>query len=279
MEYALYIATCVGAVALLLMMPRRGTDLTLVGGVLGACSIGALWLWLGRSLPEQLGMPQPIFAYYYVFSFIAIASAARVITHTKPVHAALWFVLVVLASSGLLLVLGAEFIAFAMIIIYGGAILVTYLFVIMLATESSESPAGEGSYETLAREPLGAVATGFLLLAVLLGAMFPRQGGVKLEANPAAAAMTDEQLRAKVLPNRPTPQWVQSLTDEQQKKLLQDALEPAKRVDNTERVGVDLFRQHPLGLELAGVILLVSLIGAVVIARQQVESEAPSQAG
>jgi NADH:ubiquinone oxidoreductase subunit 6 (subunit J) len=41
-------------------------------------------------------------------------------------------------------------------------------------------------------------------------------------------------------------------------------------VTNTERVGLDLFRSHMLGLELAGVILLVSLVGAVVIARQKV---------
>ena len=45
------------------------------------------------------------------------------------------------------------------------------------------------------------------------------------------------------------------------------------QLDNVERVGLDLFRSHPLGLELAGIILLVSLIGAVVIARKRVESE------
>ena len=47
--------------------------------------------------------------------------------------------LVVLSSAGLFLTLSAEFIAFAMVIIYGGAILVTYMFVIMLASQSSPS--------------------------------------------------------------------------------------------------------------------------------------------
>jgi NADH:ubiquinone oxidoreductase subunit 6 (subunit J) len=44
-------------------------------------------------------------------------------------------------------------------------------------------------------------------------------------------------------------------------------------LDNVERVGFDLFRSHPLGLELAGVILLVALVGAVVIARQKIGEE------
>jgi NADH-quinone oxidoreductase subunit J len=47
------------------------------------------------------------------------------------------------------------------------------------------------------------------------------------------------------------------------------AIARIRQIDNTERVGLDLFSEHPLGLELAGVILLVSLIGAVVLARRK----------
>jgi NADH-quinone oxidoreductase subunit J len=46
-----------------------------------------------------------------------------------------------------------------------------------------------------------------------------------------------------------------------------------QKLDNVERVGMDLFESHPLGLELAGVILLVSLVGAVVIARKRNDPE------
>jgi NADH:ubiquinone oxidoreductase subunit 6 (subunit J) len=51
-------------------------------------------------------------------------------------------------------------------------------------------------------------------------------------------------------------------------------LADASRVENVERIGLDLFEKHPLGLELAGVILLVSLVGAVVIARKRIEAQA-----
>src|SRR5688572_13245394 len=135
MTYALYIATVLGAVALVLMMPRRDWTAGKLGGLLGAATLGGLWLALHRYLPPALGIARPAMVYYYLFSAIAIGSAVRVITHTKPVFSALWFVMTVVASAGLFLLLGAEFIAFAMVIIYGGAILVTYVFVIMLAAQ------------------------------------------------------------------------------------------------------------------------------------------------
>ena len=69
--------------------------------------MGGVWLVLADDLPENLGISQAAMAYYYIFSAIALVSAVRVITHTKPVYAALWFVMTVLACSGLLLATGA----------------------------------------------------------------------------------------------------------------------------------------------------------------------------
>ena len=176
MAYALYIASVVGAVALLMMMPRRGFNPRWIGGLLGAVTLGGLWLWLSRGLGEaaNLGIGRAAMIYYYLFSAIAIGSAVRVITHTKPVFAALWFIMVVCATAGLFVILGAEFMAFAMIIIYGGAILVTYVFVIMLASQAGDpaSLQAEPEYDRVAREPFAAIAAGFLLLAVLLTVAF-----------------------------------------------------------------------------------------------------------
>ena len=62
--------------------------------------------------------------------------AIRVVTHPKPVYSALYFVLTVFASAGLFVLLWAEFMAAALVLIYAGAILVTYVFVIMLAAEA-----------------------------------------------------------------------------------------------------------------------------------------------
>ena len=75
MDFALYMASGIGAIAVYLMMPRRGVNLALVGGLLGAITLGGLWMWLSRFLPQQLGMERAVFGYYYVFSAIAIVAA------------------------------------------------------------------------------------------------------------------------------------------------------------------------------------------------------------
>lgn len=198
----------------------------------------------------MLGIDVNAFRYHYVFGFIAIVAAVRVITHTRPVYAALWFILVVLACAGLFLTLSAEFAATAAVIIYGGAILVTYMFVIMLASppqdnskKADDSTDAQG-YDLAAREPWWACMTGFLLLAVLLTVAFDVK---KLpEANPAPA----EPLA-----------------------LAQKMLAPGTEIGNTQQVGLDLFQNHPFAIELAGILLLVSLVGAVVIAKMRVHNE------
>jgi NADH-quinone oxidoreductase subunit J len=253
MTYALYIASACGAVTLLLMMPRQGFNPRVIGAVLGAMTLGGLWLYLGRQLPDALGIDQAAMVYYYVFSAIAIFAAARVITHTQPVFSALWFVMVVLAVAGLLLALGAEFIAAAIVIIYGGAILVTYIFVMMLAAPLGNTASQVvGHYDRVAREPVAAVLVASVLMATMLTVFFEHAS-----PNEAAAAEPDAALLGDdgVLSNRAA----------QRVELGSDAIE---QVDNAERIGLDMFRGHPLGIELAGIVLLVALVGAVVIARQ-----------
>lgn len=288
MPLVVYIASVVGAVALMLALPKRRYTMPKVGLVLGAATLGAAWLLLATSdFANAYGWPGADggwgrMVYYYLFSAIAILAAARVITHTKPVYSALYFVLVVLASAGLFLLLSAEFMAFAVVIIYGGAILVTYMFVIMLATssEGAERPAegaiagGEAEHDRVAREPVAATAAGFLLLAALLN-VFVQPG---VEPNAAAAMAPDAELIADVLPERTVNQVAEIVAAEARERgvaAAADTTEPAEaqQLFNAERVGLDLFLSHPLGLELAGVILLVALVGAIVIARTQIPDE------
>lgn len=268
----LFIASVLGALALVLLMPRPGRNLRLLGGLVAVTALGVAWLAaaLGTDLITQLteqtlGLPSIAFAYYYVFSFIAIASAVRVITHKRPVYSALWFIMVVLSSSGLLLVMNAQFMAFAMIIIYGGAILVTYMFVIMLASQNEpEHEEDIPDYDRFARDPLWASCAGFLLLAVLLSVYYSPNA---IQPNPAAAMKTDAELIETHLADRALK------ADGSNKELASSPSFTATELSNVERVGLDLFESHPLAIELAGVILLVSLIGAVVIAKTHVPNE------
>ncbi|MEM9296644.1 MAG: NADH-quinone oxidoreductase subunit J, partial [Planctomycetota bacterium] len=185
------------------------------------------------------------------------------ITHPKPVYSALWFILVVVASAGLMVTLSAEFMALAMLIIYGGAILVTYMFVIMLASQSAPLDTAEAlpEYDATAREPVAAVAAGFLLLAVLLSVAFDPS----IAPNPAAK-VTDAQV-AQYLPGRTAQGEAAWLTSSPMDPEGAEAVAAGETVSNVERIGMDLFTANPLAIELAGVILLMSMVGAVVIAK------------
>lgn len=277
-QLAIYVASVLGAAGLVLLLPRarrlHGAFRTL-GALLAAAALGLIWIVLApRVLEAASGLDEGAWPFYYVFSAIGLAAAVRVITHTRPVYSALYFVLVVVASSGLFLTLGAEFMAAAMVIIYGGAILVTYMFVIMLATQSAGeiNAGGAGDqrdpdqaavpeFERAAREPVWAAMAGFVLLAVLLSLAFQPVEPNPLAAAPSDLALVDPALPTGVLADR--PRVVDGGTG---------LIAPAA-VGNTERVGLDLFLSNPLAIELAGVVLLLSLIGAVVLARLKLSDE------
>lgn len=180
--------------------------------------------------------------YFWIFSAIAVVGAIRVITHPRPVYSALYFVLTVFASAGLFILMYAEFIAAALVLIYAGAILITYVFVIMLAasaqTVGDRSPlAGLAECDVHSREPFTAACVGFALMGVLLFVIFDKaeQLGQSYESIPAAGLSAEEQVHG-----------------------------------STQSIGQYLFQNQMVNFELAGLILTVSMVGAIVIARRRV---------
>src|SRR5947207_13973802 len=154
----LLVLCAVAGVGTVLLLPaRREASLSRIGGVilLAAALIFAAILvrWAAGSGAGGMGV------YFWIFSAIAIIGAIRVISHPKPVYSALYFVLTVFASAGLFLLLWAEFMAAALVLIYAGAILVTYVFVIMLAAEAAPSGAVAArrdlaEHDAVSREPI-----------------------------------------------------------------------------------------------------------------------------
>jgi NADH:ubiquinone oxidoreductase subunit 6 (subunit J) len=100
---------------------------------------------------------------FCAFSGLAILFGGLLITQRNPVHAALSFAVVVLSTCGLFLLQAAPFLMAATIIVYAGAIVVTFLFVIMLAQQSGMSDA-----DHRAREPFLSTLGSFVLLGALL---------------------------------------------------------------------------------------------------------------
>ncbi len=312
---ALYLICALGAVGISLALPRRsqaktqGKAFEYVGGLLIAVAfgLGALLLGLkansaGNSLPNL---------FFYPFAFVAIGASVRMITHKRPVYSALYFIMTIIASCGMYILLSAEFMAFALVIIYAGAILITYLFVIMLATQA---PTGDGDddltdVDAVAREPMLASGIGFVLMGLIASAMFSGVGDLP------APTMSEGQARNSVLMQMPRKVdrvldraglledgW-RVVRDEQTghamidvdartieleligedahghetvlaTRTLDETQWPEKlAADNLDRLGFNLLSDHPIMLEVAGMILLMAMLGATVLARKHVELE------
>jgi NADH:ubiquinone oxidoreductase subunit 6 (subunit J) len=152
------------AVGTLLPQPRR-FPLVVRAGLLALTLILAV---VGISAATAGGPGSPNLAatieaiLFYGFSFVAVVSGIMLVTQTQPARAALSFTLVVLSTCGLFLLLAAPFLFAATIIVYAGAIIVTFLFVLMLAQQT-----GLDDADLRSREPLLSIVTGFVLVGTL----------------------------------------------------------------------------------------------------------------
>ena len=152
------IPVALGAVAVYLLLPRARPYPTLWGALIGGVALvlaGWSLIYIPPSRAETI--------LFYAFSAVAIVSGVLLIAQHNPARAALSFALVVLSTCGLFLLQAAPFLTAATVIIYAGAIIVTFLFVIMLAQQ-----AGLDNADLRSREPLLSTLAGFIVLGGLL---------------------------------------------------------------------------------------------------------------
>ncbi|MHC5113392.1 MAG: NADH-quinone oxidoreductase subunit J family protein [Planctomycetota bacterium] len=310
----LYTASVLGAIGLYLVMrswpaehttagANRARAARAIGAVLGLGVFGYLIVRAADVLGTITGTNRPDLL-FVVFSGVALIAAVKLITHRRPVYSALYFVIVVLSSAGLFMLLAAEFMAFALVIVYAGAILITYMFVLMLAQQSpsGDEPHGQPEYDLNPRDPAVGAVVGFVLLALLSRMVYdgtpelplppgPRQARIdawlelqrmpgRLEEFVAAEAdgpFTLETIEAgprevprmEVAGDGLTATVFYATEDGVQHTL---ALPAEARPENVQRVGLALVSpRFPFAIEMAGVILTMAMLGAVVLARRQIE--------
>jgi NADH-quinone oxidoreductase subunit J len=104
---------------------------------------------------------------FFVLAAVAVLGAVSLILQRHPIHSALSLIVVMVALAGLYLLLGAEFVAAVQIIVYGGAIMVLFVFVIMLLNAGEEERTNFSKLATYAGVPL-AVATAGLIAAAIV---------------------------------------------------------------------------------------------------------------
>ena len=105
---------------------------------------------------------------FIIFAIVAIVCAFNLVLQTHPISSALSLIGVMASLAVLYLLLGAEFIAMAQIIVYSGAVMVLFIFVIMLLNAGSEKPSGKSWFAQIAGLPL------LLALVAVLGFLVRR---------------------------------------------------------------------------------------------------------
>jgi NADH-quinone oxidoreductase subunit J len=162
---------------------------------------------------------------FYLFAFVTLLSATMVITAKNPVHSVLFLILCFFNAAGLFVLLGAEFVAMILVIVYVGAVAVLFLFVVMML---------DMGFAELRKEGMKYIPLGLLLGAVLL-----------VELGMIYAAW------------EPAPGVSANLAS------------PVNDLKNTEALGMLLYTDYVFAFQIAGLILLVAMIGAIVLTHRQ----------
>lgn len=230
------VATLLAAVGVWLLLPRGTSRGRVAGAALAAASL-ALWALrlprLGTWFEEVV---------FLLLAGVTLVAAVATISLSNPVYCAIWFGLSLLGTSALFLYQGAQFLAAATILVYAGAILVTFLFVLMLA-----QPEGRAAYDRLSWEALVSATTGAVMVGILSVALFAAPKGPAGEAARPSAA----QLAAHIL-----------------------------APDHVARIGSELFGRHLLAVQVIGTLLLTALVGAAaIVAHAQQQARASSRSG
>jgi NADH-quinone oxidoreductase subunit J len=137
---------------------------------------------------------------FYLFAAIVVLSAAMVITARNPVHSVLWLILAFFNAAGLMVLVGAEFIAMLLVIVYVGAVAVLFLFVVMmLDIDFAELRAGFVKYL-----PIGVVLAVGLAAEILIGVGAWSAGGIELSTRiaPIDAAVPNIEAIGRLLYTR-----------------------------------------------------------------------------
>jgi NADH-quinone oxidoreductase subunit J len=108
----------------------------------------------------------PQLAIFFVLATLAVLGALSLIFQRHPIHSALSLIVVMIALAGLYLLMGAEFVAAVQIIVYGGAIMVLFVFVIMLLNAGEEERTSFSKLAGIAGIPLAVALLGFLAATI-----------------------------------------------------------------------------------------------------------------
>lgn len=206
-----------GSLALWLAISARTSTIRRLGQMIGGAALLVIAAALYRVAPLPDGVHQVVF---WMLSAVAVGGAAAAISARNPVYSAIWFAFSLLGVAGLFVLQNAQFLGLATVAVYAGAIVVTFLFVLMLA-----QPGGDSSYDRLSWSPFAVPAGLVSGCALLMAVMALDPSGLSVGRG------TDDVMEQ----------------------------------EHMARLGAEMFANHLVGVEIAGTLLLVGLVGAIAI--------------
>ena len=178
--WSLVFGVVVGGVGIWLMLPPRGRRSWIAGAIIASVGLALLIHHLGR----HGGLGRQVM--FWSIASVTVGGAVATISMRSPVYSAIWFAMTLLGTAGLFLLHGAQFLSVATVIVYAGAILVTFLFVLMLA-----QPEGHTHFDRISWGPfvpLFATACGVLLV----GGLGYVVANLKASGSPKASSLLHE---------------------------------------------------------------------------------------
>ena len=197
---------------------------------------------------------------FYLFAFMAVAGGVLLVALRNPVSSALAMVLSFVGLAGLFIGLNAYFVGIVQILVYAGAIMVLFIFIIMLLDLNDEKPVKFKSSSVIA-----GLVIPLLLVVQILGVIQLGSEGKKVEFE----EITNESMRKSAIQFSQADEDNITFPREEQSAIYKSLThEKSPKLPVTNLIGHTIFKSYNYPLQVVGVLLLVATIGVVILSKR-----------
>ena len=221
----------------------------------------------------------------YGFCAVAIVLAIAFVLIKHPVHAALSFACVVLSAAGVYLLQDAAFVAASTVVVYAGATIIIFMFVLMFAQQTNLL-----DYDTHKQNPIAAAVVAIALAATVIAVAAKELPKLEIELGDktavtevASSGGEESAAKADAKPTEKSDDKPEGGSLELNESVVEEAVAVGSAPDadvveqdrfSVAKLGAAFYTRYLLAIEIAGTLLLVATIGAVVIAQREPHADA-----
>ena len=197
---------------------------------------------------------------FYLFAFMAVAGGVLLVALRNPVSSAIAMVLSFVGLAGLFIGLNAYFVGIVQILVYAGAIMVLFIFIIMLLDLNDEKPVKFKSSSVIA-----GLVIPLLLVVQILGVIQLGSEGKKIEFE----EITNDSMRKSAIQFSQADEDNVAFPREEQSAIYKSLThEKSPKLPDTNLIGHTIFKSYNYPLQVVGVLLLVATIGVVILSKR-----------